>query len=117
MFGAKRTDFFGDFPYQRQALLNTGVYKTITGIALQRLDAKELTLEFHRHIIRWSPAMIHPVNHPQPEIRISSKLPDVGTTIFTVMSQLAAECDAINLSQGFPDFQCPERLRERLPSI
>ena len=33
-----------------------------------------------------------------------SKLPDVGTTIFTVMSQLAADCDAINLSQGFPGF-------------
>ncbi len=33
-----------------------------------------------------------------------SRLPEVGTTIFTVMSQLAAECGAINLSQGFPDF-------------
>ena len=33
-----------------------------------------------------------------------SKLPAVGTTIFTVMSRLAAECGAINLSQGFPDF-------------
>lgn len=37
--------------------------------------------------------------------RIDSKLPQVGTTIFTVMSKLAAECGAINLSQGFPDFQ------------
>ena len=45
-------------------------------------------------------------------LKIPSKLPDVGTTIFTVMTQLAAEHDAINLSQGFPDFQCPERLRE-----
>lgn len=45
-------------------------------------------------------------------LKITSKLPDVGTTIFTVMTQLAAESDAINLSQGFPDFQCPERLRE-----
>ncbi|EGH28177.1 hypothetical protein, partial [Pseudomonas syringae] len=35
---------------------------------------------------------------------IDSKLPNVGTTIFTVMSQLAAETGAINLSQGFPDF-------------
>ena len=34
-----------------------------------------------------------------------SKLPQVGTTIFTVMSKLAADCGAINLSQGFPDFQ------------
>src|SRR5690348_18273776 len=36
--------------------------------------------------------------------KIKSKLPDVGTTIFTVMSQLAVECNAINLGQGFPDF-------------
>jgi methionine aminotransferase len=43
-----------------------------------------------------------------------SKLPDVGTTIFTVMSQLAAECDAINLSQGFPDFSAPAELLERV---
>lgn len=40
-----------------------------------------------------------------------SKLPKVGTTIFTVMSRLAAETGAINLGQGFPDFQPPERLR------
>ncbi|MBL0129543.1 MAG: pyridoxal phosphate-dependent aminotransferase [Flavobacteriales bacterium] len=36
--------------------------------------------------------------------RPTSKLPRVGTTIFTVMSKLAQECGAINLSQGFPDF-------------
>ena len=41
---------------------------------------------------------------------IESKLPRVGTTIFTVMSRLAAECGAINLSQGFPDFDPPARL-------
>jgi methionine transaminase len=41
-----------------------------------------------------------------------SKLPDVGTTIFTVMSQLAAECGAINLSQGFPDFEVSSDLIE-----
>jgi len=41
-----------------------------------------------------------------------SKLPRVGTTIFTVMSRLAAETGAINLGQGFPDFDPPERLRE-----
>jgi methionine transaminase len=41
-----------------------------------------------------------------------SKLPHVGTTIFTVMSRLAAECGAINLSQGFPDFDPPPRLVE-----
>ncbi|HQR49072.1 MAG TPA: methionine aminotransferase, partial [Steroidobacteraceae bacterium] len=39
-----------------------------------------------------------------------SKLPNVGTTIFTVMSRLAAECGAINLSQGFPDFQAEPAL-------
>ena len=43
---------------------------------------------------------------------ISSKLPRVGTTIFTVMSQLAHEHNAINLSQGFPDFDCAPKLRE-----
>jgi len=37
-------------------------------------------------------------------MKIDSKLPDVGITIFTVMSELAADHGAINLSQGFPDF-------------
>ncbi|MBU2647709.1 methionine aminotransferase [bacterium] len=37
-------------------------------------------------------------------MKIVSKLPDVGTTIFTVMSKLAADSGAINLSQGFPEF-------------
>jgi methionine aminotransferase len=41
---------------------------------------------------------------------ITSKLPRVGTTIFTVMSKLANEYKAINLSQGFPDFQSSEEL-------
>ncbi len=44
--------------------------------------------------------------------RIDSKLPNVGTTIFTVMSRLAQEHNAINLSQGFPDFDCAPKLRE-----
>lgn len=43
---------------------------------------------------------------------ISSKLPDVGTTIFTKMSALANEHKAINLSQGFPDFPIDQRLIE-----
>jgi methionine aminotransferase len=46
--------------------------------------------------------------------KISSKLPDVGTTIFTVMSQLATETGAINLAQGFPSFDPPEALIERI---
>ena len=41
---------------------------------------------------------------------LTSKLPHVGTTIFTVMSKLASECGAINLSQGFPDFPVDEKL-------
>ncbi|MBW8822888.1 MAG: pyridoxal phosphate-dependent aminotransferase [Xanthomonadales bacterium] len=43
-----------------------------------------------------------------------TKLPRVGTTIFTVMSQLAAQHGAVNLGQGFPDFPVPERLVEAL---
>jgi methionine aminotransferase len=43
-----------------------------------------------------------------------SKLPAVGTTIFTRMSRLAAEHGAINLSQGFPDFSPPHLLIERV---
>ncbi len=41
-----------------------------------------------------------------------SKLPKVGTTIFTVMSKMAQDAGAINLSQGFPDFECPDKLKE-----
>lgn len=39
-------------------------------------------------------------------MHLNSKLPQVGTTIFTVMSQLAVQYNAINLSQGFPDYEC-----------
>jgi methionine aminotransferase len=42
---------------------------------------------------------------------LASKLPRVATTIFTVMSRLAQEHNAINLSQGFPDFDCAPALR------
>ncbi|MDJ0711822.1 MAG: methionine aminotransferase [Woeseiaceae bacterium] len=45
---------------------------------------------------------------------IDSKLPDVGTTIFTVMSHLANEVGAINLSQGFPSFEPPDELTDRI---
>ena len=44
------------------------------------------------------------------ELNIQSKLPNVGTTIFTVMSSLAVEHNAINLGQGFPDFPMSEEL-------
>ncbi|PHM95562.1 methionine aminotransferase, partial [Salmonella enterica subsp. enterica serovar Typhimurium] len=43
-----------------------------------------------------------------------SELPNLGTTIFTQMSALAQKHQAINLSQGFPDFDGPRYLHERL---
>ncbi len=49
------------------------------------------------------PRFPHPLN---------SKLPNVGTTIFTVMSKLAADHNAINLSQGFPDYDCAPELQD-----
>lgn len=45
-------------------------------------------------------------------MQIHSKLPSIGTTIFTVMSGLSKEYNAINLSQGFPDFECEPKLLE-----
>jgi len=47
-------------------------------------------------------------------MQIETKLPKVGTTIFSVMSQLAVEHKAVNLGQGFPDFETPPSLREAL---
>ncbi len=47
-------------------------------------------------------------------MRINSKLPDVGITIFTKMSKMANEYGAINLSQGFPDFPVEPKLIERV---
>ncbi|MFJ2991869.1 pyridoxal phosphate-dependent aminotransferase [Pandoraea sp. NPDC087047] len=41
---------------------------------------------------------------------LASRLPNVGTTIFTVMSALAAEKQAVNLGQGFPDFSCDPKI-------
>ncbi|HEY1226335.1 MAG TPA: pyridoxal phosphate-dependent aminotransferase [Ramlibacter sp.] len=41
---------------------------------------------------------------------VTTKLPSVGTTIFTVMSALATETGAVNLGQGFPDFECDPKL-------
>ena len=45
---------------------------------------------------------------------LQSKLPNVGTTIFTIMSKLAADEGAINLSQGYPDFDAPAELLNRV---
>ncbi|MDP2286147.1 MAG: pyridoxal phosphate-dependent aminotransferase [Pseudohongiella sp.] len=47
-------------------------------------------------------------------MHLRSKLPHVGTTIFTVMTRMAQQYHAINLSQGFPDFDCPAELRNRV---
>ena len=53
------------------------------------------------------------VHLPDPASLLGeSRLPRVGTTIFTVMSALAARCKAINLGQGFPDFDCDPALVE-----
>jgi len=43
---------------------------------------------------------------------LASRLPQVGTTIFSVMSALASEHGAVNLGQGFPDFDCDPRLQD-----
>ncbi len=50
------------------------------------------------------------MNGPFPTPVLTSRLPHVGTTIFSVMSALALEHRAVNLGQGFPDFDCDPRL-------
>jgi len=50
------------------------------------------------------------MNSPDITPSFPSRLPNVGTTVFTVMSALAAEHEAINLGQGFPDFPCDRKL-------
>lgn len=49
-------------------------------------------------------------NNKAASRQLTSKLPRVGTTIFTVMSTLASEKSAVNLGQGFPDFNCDPAL-------
>ena len=50
-------------------------------------------------------------------MNIQSKLPDVGTSIFTVMSGLANQYNAINLGQGFPDYQMSEDLMNKVNEV
>jgi methionine aminotransferase len=50
-------------------------------------------------------------------VRFTSKLPDVGTTIFTVMSRRAAEENALNIGQGFPDYAIDPRLADALVEV
>ncbi len=52
------------------------------------------------------------MSHERPDP--GTRLPNVGTTIFSVMSSLAADHQAINLSQGYPDFDCPPELQENV---
>ena len=47
-----------------------------------------------------------------PELQISSKLPGTKTSIFSVMTKMAIEYDALNLSQGFPDFKTDPKLKQ-----
>ena len=51
---------------------------------------------------------------PGLSVPIQTRLPKVGTTVFTVMSALAAEHRAVNLGQGFPDFDCDPALVEEV---
>ena len=69
-----------------------------------RLRGKAALLQYRRALVIRAPM-------PAYSRPIASKLPQVGTTIFTVMSRLASEHNAINLSQGFPDFDCAAELR------
>jgi len=55
-----------------------------------------------------------PTTNQHTSPTLTSKLPDVGTTIFTVMSTMAHEHGAINLSQGFPDFEPAKELLDRV---
>ena len=61
---------------------------------------------------RRRPATLRPLRHAVTSAP-ASRLPHVGTTIFTVMSALAAEHGAVNLGQGFPDFDCDPRAGRR----
>ncbi len=54
--------------------------------------------------------MTSPAAAPARTPTLQTKFPGMGTTIFTVMSALAAEVGAVNLGQGFPDFDCDPRL-------
>jgi methionine transaminase len=58
----------------------------------------------------------HDLPQTPPELSFPSRLPNVGTTIFTVMSALAAQKGAVNLGQGFPDFDCDPRIVDAVSS-
>src|SRR5688572_32148991 len=58
----------------------------------------------------WPPGLLFGENAMKSAMSPLSKLPDVGTTIFTVIGQLSAEHNALNLSQGAPNFSCQPAL-------
>lgn len=66
-----------------------------------------------------NPAVRYRYSRRNPDMTptLYSKLPDVGTTIFTVMSGLATEYGAINLGQGFPDFPMSEALVNKVTEV
>lgn len=65
-------------------------------------------------VIRENQPSSTPINTEQKaeQMLLSSKLPGIGTSIFTVMSAMANEHGAINLAQGFPDFDCDDSLKD-----
>jgi methionine aminotransferase len=76
--------------------------------AANRCGLKQDCLAFNDKTLKYRLNQTEPDTMPTPII--SSKLPAVGTTIFTVMSALATEKNAVNLGQGFPDFHCDPAL-------
>ena len=65
----------------------------------------------HR-LASWALPLRQLTNRSARRLGIRSKLPEVGTTIFTIMSRRASELQAINLGQGFPDYDIDPRLGE-----
>lgn len=80
----------------------------------RKKDIKDFTsgvsvISFCVNILRRSVLIF---DESQIRVNIKSKLPNVGTTIFSTMSQLATQYNAVNLGQGFPDFHMSEELVE-----
>ena len=68
------------------------------------------TCGFTPYSLRWHLQLNTDNSHIKWHMKLESKLPDVGTTIFTVMSKMAADYNALNLSQGFPEFDVDNKL-------
>ena len=70
------------------------------------IDASKITNEWYS----WMHFTPNKIEKTLDSKKYMSKLPHIGTSIFTVMSQMATEHNAINLSQGFPNFPVDKRL-------